>query len=143
MRKINISNIKYPKGYATTFDTFDRVACELLWDSLRRFADDGNKVDISNEVSLALSIASRPYCGKTFEVFQVVAEFAKNARLEPDFYCVGNGNMDVWITVKALSEFDGFYIVGFYLSDIWSTISTEQGWDETHSHMFVRKFVEE
>ena len=143
MRKINLSKVNYPKGYVSLFSKDDMLSCLLLWESLLRFSDGiDKKVDVSTEVSLALSIASRPYCGKTFEVFQVSAEFAKNARLESDFYAYSTNDMDVWITVKALSEFDGFYIVGFYLSDIWQVSCSEQSWDECHDKMFIRKFVE-
>lgn len=73
------------------------------------------------------------------EILRAEAEIAKNARVFNQ-YSDDSRNLDVWIKTYAFSEYDGFYIVGAYLTDIWA--STGYNSQELRQHMYIRKFVE-
>lgn len=73
------------------------------------------------------------------EVLKAEAEIAKNARVFNQYF-EDSGNLDIWVRVYAFSEYDGFYIVGAYLTDIWA--STGYNSQELRKHMYIRTFKE-
>ena len=90
------------------------------------------------EADKAAYIASGASC----KVLSVSAEIAKNCRIR-NYYGNGNensGDLDIWLHVLAYDRYCGFYDIGAYLSDIWS--SNGDNTDEIRSHMFVLAFTE-
>ena len=74
------------------------------------------------------------------EVLAIEAETAKNCRVYNYFAEIEESrNIDIWITVKALG-FRDFYILGAYLSDIWSIGSDNH--EEIKQHVYKRQFTE-
>ena len=138
---INLKNCKVsmPVNYKRIFTLEDLDSCKALLSNLLSGYDSG-KLDLSSECASALSVASEAYASPD-DVLEVCVEYAKNGRIDYDYHGDGTGIMDLWITVKGLVEFTGFYIVGFYLSDIWS----RRAWSndsEVKSHMYIREFKE-
>ena len=142
MGKIYIKDVKITREMAKQFSWEDRLACCTVWENLLAYSDDSKKFDATWEVGQALAIANKPYSGNGFEVYKVEAEFAPNCRLESDYYAYQSGNMDVWFTVKAWNQFDGFYSIGFYLSDIWQVCATEASINQCREHMLIRRYME-
>lgn len=75
------------------------------------------------------------------DILKAEAEIAKNSNVY-NFYGDDTGNLDIWVTVHALSNYKGFYIIGAYLSDIWS-IGPQDRKDDLQSRMYIRKFIEQ
>ena len=73
------------------------------------------------------------------KIFKADAEIARNARVFNQ-YSDMSGNLDVWVKTYAFSDYDGFFIVGAYLTDIWA--STGYNDEELRRHMYIRRFVE-
>ena len=133
----NLKNLKVsmPDNYKRIFTLEDMDHCKALLSSILSGFDDG-KLDLSSEVVSALSLASGSWATAA-GVYDVRVEYAKNGRIA---YDDDRGLMDMWVTVKGLVEFSGFYIVGFYLSDIWALGGDNR--DEIKSHMYIREFKE-
>ena len=127
-----------PDYYKRVFTLEDLDSCKVLLSSLLSCYDSG-KLDLSSEVVSALSLAAG--CNAcTSDVLGVHVEYAKNGRLPWDHHGDGTGIMDLWIEARGLVEFSGFYIVGFYLSDIWNLGADNR--DEVKSRMYIREFKE-
>lgn len=69
-----------------------------------------------------------------FEIFNAKAEIAGNCRVQNAFDS-DSGNLDVWITFYAFNDYDGFFKIGVYLTDIWK-ISGENN-SEIAEHMYI------
>ena len=140
MSKVNLSNLKVsmPEGYKRVFTLEDIDACKTLLSSVLSGFDAG-KLDLSSEVVTALSLASGAWACSD-DVYDVRVEYAKNGRIAYDYHGDGCGIMDLWVTVHGLVDFAGFYIVGFYLSDIWCLSADNR--DVIKSRMYIREFKE-
>lgn len=137
---INLKNLKVsmPEYYKRVFTLEDLDSCKAVLSSILS-GFDGGKLDLSSEVVSALSLVSGSVASLS-GVYDVRVEYAKNGRLPWDHHGDGTGIMDLWIEARGLVEFSGFYIVGFYLSDIWSLGADNR--DEIKSHMYIREFKE-
>ena len=129
----------FPENFKRYFTVADVDACKRMQSS-KLGCDD--RINFDSEVDSVLALVDGSSWG--FEVFSVSCEFAKNAHIN-NYYDDASGNMDVWLTIKAFNSCRGFYVIGVYLSDIWSIPSA---WDdplrdEIKSRMYVRKFVEQ
>lgn len=89
------------------------------------------------ELGVAARIAARQ--NGNFSYYDVQAEISKNARVW-NAYNDHSGKLDIWITFKAFDPCYGFYVIGCYLSDIWS--STGENGEEIRERMFVREYKE-
>lgn len=140
MSKVNLSNLKVsmPDYYKRVFTLDDLESCKVVLSSILSGFDSG-KLDLSSEVVSALSLASGAWATAD-SVYDVRVEYAKNGRLPWDHHGDGTGIMDLWIEARGLVEFSGFYIIGFYLSDIWSLGADNR--DEVKSRMYIREFKE-
>lgn len=97
--------------------------------------------DVKEWAALAVNLAAGwGECCKT--VFEAKATIAKNARVK-NYYDEDSRDFDIWINCTAEAT-NGFYIIGAYLSDIWSIGSRIE--DEINkeilSHMYIRVFKE-
>ena len=137
---LKMSNLKVsmPDNYRRIFTLDDIDSCKAVLSSILAGYDDG-KLDLSSEVVSALSLASDSWASAD-GVYEVSVEYAKNGRLAWDHHGDGTGIMDLWVKVKGFVGYSGFYMVEFYLSDIWSLGGDNR--DEVKSHMYIRKFVE-
>ena len=97
---------------------------------------DMKGMDFKWEAEVAARIASRDNGN---EILKIEAEIAKNNRVY-DRYTDNSGNLDIWLRVYAFNSWEGFYVVGAYLSDIWE--STGKNDEELRGHMYIREFIE-
>ena len=128
----------FPDGYKRYFTLDDLEACKRMQSSKLGFDD---RINFDSEVDSVLSLVDGSAWG--FEVFDVTCEYAKNAHVH-NYYDDASGNMDIWLTIKAFNSCRGFYVIGVYLSDIWSIPNdyNDPMRDEIKSRMYVRRFVE-
>lgn len=135
---VNLKNCKvvWPDNYKRIFTLADLEECKVMLSSILDSLDS-HKLDLAWECCHALSLVSDG-CVSDHNIFDVSVEYAGNQRIY-EYHGDGSGNKDLWITVKGFVN-SKFYIIGFYLSDIWS-VSYENR-DEVKSHMYIRKFVE-
>lgn len=97
---------------------------------------------IKNYVSSALSIAGvKNPTG--VEVYDKTAEISRNYRIW-NYYgdcMINTEDFDVWIEFKAFVEYEGFYIIGVYLSDLWNRLADYSNDAEIRSHMYIEKYT--
>lgn len=92
---------------------------------------------IMDAARMAVEVA----CGfgnRCVKVYEAKATFAKNQRIY-NWYSEESRDFDVWIDIVAETT-NGFYILGVYLTDIYSI--TGYNGEEVKSHMYIRKFTE-
>lgn len=127
MKKIKIN---LPENYKKVYTIED---VEIMKELARNFndqtAEEAGIADAANTLARLFDSSAK--------VLEAEAETAKNARIY-DYY-TGAKDVDIWITVKILGWQD-FYIVGAYLSDIWSI--TGDNTEELKSRMYIRRFTE-
>lgn len=73
-------------------------------------------------------------------VYDATAVIAKNNRIY-NRYTDESKDIDVWIKATA-KTYNEFYIIGAYLSDVWSLTGDAAQDAEIVSNMYVRKFTE-
>lgn len=83
------------------------------------------------------------YNNNNVEIFEATAEMSKNQRTDNFFGDINTDskNIDIWINAKFFDKNDDtFYIVGAYLSDIWT--ASCDNLENSRTHMYIRKFKE-
>ena len=93
-----------------------------------------------DEMSVAeyAEIAARVAGGNgEYEILKASAEIAKNARVY-NIYGEETYNLDIWINFYAFNEYNGFFEVGAYLSDIWDICDDNA--EEIKSHMYINHY---
>ncbi len=98
------------------------------------------------EFAVNVACAGHNYGAHCKKVYEATARISKNCRAM-NAYTDDSGDLDVWLEVAALTT-HGFYIVGAYLSDLWS-VTGDNVWAgikdnraEIASRMFIRRFTE-
>lgn len=77
--------------------------------------------------------------GGNWNFYDIQAEICKNSRIY-NFYNDNSENFDVWIEFKAFDTYNGFYIVGINLTDIYSI--TSENHSTIRDYMYIRHYVE-
>ena len=83
------------------------------------------------------------YNNNNIEIFESTAEMSKNQRVNNFFGDIetDSKDIDIWIKAKFFDKNnDNFYIIGAYLSDIWS--ASCDNLENSITHMYIRKFKE-
>jgi len=97
---------------------------------------------LTDYAEMAVAFASRTNhsndCCK--KILEVSARIAKNCTVW-NYYHDDSRDLDVWVEITARTNNGCFYMIGAYLSDIW-TIGPEDQDREIASRMYIRKFVE-
>ena len=112
---------------------------DLLKLSLR--AESGD--DYTDLVEYAM-IAARMVTGvNTVRILDASAEFCKNCHVY-DRYFGGSGQLDVWIKFVAIATdgFDGIWMIGANLSDIYDITGRPEHDGELRKRMYIRQFRE-
>lgn len=127
MKKIKIN---LPENYKKVYTVEDvEIMKELAKNFNDQTAEEAGIADAAESLARLFDSSAK--------VLEAEAETAKNARVW-DYY-TGAKDIDIWITIKFLGWSD-FYIIGAYLSDIWSI--TGENTEELKSRMYIRKFTE-
>lgn len=92
--------------------------------------------DFVSEILSAGRIASGWNCEES-GIRKSSAEIAGNRRVW-NFYGESE-DLDVWIEAEVFIWLEGFYKIGFYLSDIWQA-GTEESNAEIKSHMYIEEY---
>ena len=130
--------INFPDCYRSIYTLDDIAACKAIQKSLETSMDAGKRFNLDDDARTAAYIGSD---NQTGAVLRYDVEFAKNNRIEYNFYADGSEFMDVWLTVYAYNNYCGLYVVGAYLSDIWQAGSDNR--DEIKARMYIRHFTED
>lgn len=72
-----------------------------------------------------------------YDILKVEAEISKNSNAF-DYYGDGTGNLDIWLNIYAFNYFTGFFVIGAYLSDIWSIADDNK--DEIRERMYIKHY---
>lgn len=75
----------------------------------------------------------------SFSILTQQAQIAKNERVQ-DYYSDNSGDLDIWLEFIAFSFFGGCYLIGIYLSDVFSITGTASD-SELKQHMFIRQYT--
>lgn len=78
----------------------------------------------------------------TYDVIKAAAEITTNRRVQNDGICTGSENLDIWIDATLQGPND-FYIIGFYMTDVWYLDGTEGSRDYLRGHAYIRHFTEQ
>jgi len=73
-----------------------------------------------------------------FSIYNESAQIAKNARIE-NYYSGNSGNLDIWLECLAFDIFGGAYLIGVYLSDVFSITGDNKA--EIREHMFIKTYL--
>lgn len=73
-------------------------------------------------------------------IYDASAQIARNSRVW-NAYGEHSGKLDVWLEANFYDPYDGFFVVGAYLTDIWNLSSDNA--TEIKSHMYIRHYVKE
>ncbi len=68
------------------------------------------------------------------EILKADASIMKNSRVW-DYYSNGSKDLDIWIECYGFVPLEGFYRIGFYLSDIWELGNDNK--EEIKSHFYI------
>ncbi len=92
-------------------------------------------------INLYASIMAKVAAGGygCFEVLKTEAEIAKNSEKGSGYF--NDSTVDVWVKAYTFNRYFGFYIIGFFLSDVqqYDGDNTE----EILSRCYIRRFTEE
>lgn len=109
-------------------------------DAVKSIQQQFKKESFSWEAESAISLAAGRKCILP-KVISISAEIMKNRRVW-DYYGTETHDIDIWLTATAYDIIGGFYIVSFYLSDIWQLCSDDESREATRRHMYIRHFTE-
>ena len=131
MKKVKIQLTEKSKRLITMLDV-DNIKAMI-----QELKNEGLESAIYEYISIAMGCVKQ-YADWSY--YDVSMEITRNCRIEYNFYTENSADFDVWIEFKAFNEFDGFYIVGVYLSDIYSI--TDDNKPEIRQHMYVRVYTQ-
>lgn len=77
--------------------------------------------------------------GGDWRFYDLQAEICKNSRIYC-YYTDRSEHFDVWIEFKAFDRYNGFYIVGVNLTDIYSI--TSENHEAIRKYMYIRHYKE-
>lgn len=103
--------------------------------AVNQIIKDMKEYPLSEDTQTIARVASG--VNSTFEILKAEARIAKNCRVWNAFSDESE-NLDIWIEVYAFNNYDGFYEIGIYLSDVWQ-ITGDNG-DEIRSHMYINEY---
>lgn len=104
------------------------------------FKSSDNTIDL---IVTTLCHIVTEYNNNNVEIFEATAEMSKNQRVNNFFGDIetDSKDIDIWIKAKFFDKNDdNFYIVGAYLSDIWS--ASCDNLENSRTYMYIRKFKE-
>ena len=105
--------------------------------AVRSIIESMREENLKDYAEMAANIA-RGF-GGSMEILKAEAEIARNARV---WNALGDEteNLDIWISVYAFNDYDGFYAIGVYITDLWAYHYDIR--DEILSHMWIRHYIE-
>ena len=74
----------------------------------------------------------------SYSYYDVTMEICENRRVPYNYYTENSAFYDVWVDFKAFNDLDSFYVVGIYLSDIYSI--SEDNKQNVRTHMYVKEY---
>ena len=83
---------------------------------IRELQNQGLETDIFNLIPVVMGCIKN----STWSYYDVTMEICRNVRVPYNYYTENSAFYDVWVDFKAFNDLDGFYVVGIYLSDIYS-----------------------
>lgn len=109
-------------------------------DVIREFCKE---IEINDYVPLVLFLAGVK-CLFRVKTYEITAEFAKNKCVWNYYGDIDEGvnteDFDVWVEFSVLVPFDGFYVIGVYLSDLLNREFDDRNDDEIRENMYIQKY---
>ena len=90
----------------------------------------------SEYLQMAAHVASRS--NADFQIFGASASIAKNCRIW-EYYGADTGALDIWLEGLAFDPYEGAFLIGAYLSDIFN-ITGGPSDEDIRYHMFIRTY---
>ncbi|MCM1233871.1 MAG: hypothetical protein NC489_27505 [Ruminococcus flavefaciens] len=116
------------------------LADKLIIDEIR---ENCAEIEIKDYILIALALAGAE-CPFNVKIYEVTAEIAKNYRIWNYYGDIDEGvnteDFDVWVEFSVLVPLEGFYVIGVYLSDLWSFIPRGNN-DEIRKNMYIQKYT--
>ena len=126
--------IKYEKAYLEFATTHELEVLKRIAEDMKEYSDKDLKVDAMAAVRLATNSNS------DFVILKAEAEAARNRNVL-NYFSEDSGLTDLWVTIWAFNDLEGFYTIGVYISDLWQ-IGPRDANREVASRMYVRKYLE-
>ena len=121
-------------------DNSKKLISMLEIDDVKAMIQELQNQELETDIFNLIPVAMGCIKNSTWSYYDVTMEICRNARVPYNYYTGNSAYYDVWVNFKAFNDFDGFYVVGICLSDIYSI--SEDNKQEIRQHMYVREYTE-
>lgn len=121
-------------------DNSKKLISMLEIDNVKAMIQELQNQELETAIYDYLDIAMSPIKYSDWRFYDVEMEICRNARVPYNYYTENSAYYDVWVNFKAFNDFDGFYVVGICLSDIYSI--SDDNKQEIRQYMYVREYTE-
>lgn len=117
-----------------------RIINMMELDHVKTMIQELQSQELETTIYDYLDIAMSPIKYSDWKFYDVEMEICKNCRVPYNYYTENSADFDIWVSFKAFNDFDGFYVIGICLSDIYSI--SDDNKQEIRPHMYVREYTE-